>query len=264
VAVCANLDIKQDHNNTSTNNSNTRIPMKYSIVKAAVAATVGIMISGSLQAGNIPNSARTLTGGIGSGTTHGRIPSSHPGTRSRAPSYRNSRGADYTGHYRSGLSHRPSSSTLSTSSSGNRPGSVPGASRWNSHAQDNAGGRIPSSLPPAGGSGSRPDSVPGTSHWNSHAQDNAGSRIPSSLPPGGGSTIGSTSTGIPASVGTVGAPASLPPSLPDAASAGRVPTSIPPVASGGDGMPPSMPDVTAGHLPAAAAGGLDRRGGGRP
>jgi hypothetical protein len=228
VAVCANLDIKQDHNNTSTNNSNTRIPMKYSIVKAAVAATVGIMISGSLQAGNIPNSARTLTGGIGSGTTHGRIPSSHPGTRSRAPSYRNSRAADYTGHYRSGLSHRPSSSTLSSSS------------------------------------GSRPGSVPGASHWNSHAQDNAGSRIPSSLPPGGGSTIGSTSTGIPASVGTVGAPASLPPSLPDAASAGRVPTSIPPVASGGDGMPPSMPDVTAGHLPAAAAGGLDRRGGGRP
>jgi hypothetical protein len=241
--------------------------MNISIVKAAVAATIGIMISGSLQAGNTPNSARTLTGGIGSGTTHGRIHASHPGNNSRAPDYRNSRAADYTSLYRKGLSHRPASASLGTRSAGSRPGSVPGASRWNSHAQDNAGSRIPSSLPPAAGSGNRPDSVPGSSHWNSHAQDNAGSRIPSSLPPGGG-TIGSNNAGIPAAIGTGGAPDTLPPRLPDAASRGQIPASIPPVTTGGGGMPPSAPPLpsmpAAAQPPAAATAGLDRRGGGRP
>lgn len=71
--------------------------MNRKLLGSAVAAVVGIMISGSAYAGNPMNTARTMTTGIGSGTTHGRIPSSHPGTKSRATSYRNSNAANYQG-----------------------------------------------------------------------------------------------------------------------------------------------------------------------
>lgn len=210
--------------------------MTRKLLGATIAATIGIMLAGSVHAGNNPNTARTLTGGIGSGTTHGRIPASHPGTKSRATQYRNSHAADYASKYRSGLSHRPSNSVssaaASSSYSSRRPTSVPGADRWNEHAETNARSRIPTSLPPAGGGN------PGSS-------GSASAGIPSSV-----------STGIPSSVST-GMPG-LPPSLPDAASAGRVPTSIPPVSTGGGmpGLPASIPD--------AASAGLANRGKGRP
>jgi hypothetical protein len=59
---------------------------------------------------------------------------------------------------------------------------------------------------------------------------------------------------------------SLPPSLPDASSAGRVPATIPPANTGG-GMPasiPSMPEVTNTKIPDASAAGLANRGKGLP
>jgi hypothetical protein len=202
--------------------------MNRTLLNTAVAAVIGIMISGSVYAGNTPNSARTLTGGIGSGTTHGRVPSSHPGTKSRAASYRNNHAADYMSKYRSGLSHRPSSA--SSSSSSNRPTTVPGADRWNENAEANARSRIPASLPPTGGS--NPGSGTSTS---------AG--IPSSV-----------SAGIPSSVSTGGAPASLPPALPSGATGG--------MGMAGEHMSAHVPS----GVPDAAFSGLSKRpsGVGRP
>ena len=197
--------------------------MKIKLLGTTIAASIAIMLAGSVYAGNYPNTARTLTGGIGSGTTHGRIPASHPGTKSRASAHRNSHATDYMSKYRSGLSHRPSSSVSSAAAgrsySSQRPGSVPAADRWNEHAEANARNRIPASLPPAGGGN-----------------------------PGSG---GSASAGIPSS-GSAGMP-TLPPSLPDAASAGRVPTSIPPAGTGGGmpSLPASRPDAAAASPPPA-------------
>ena len=191
-----------------------RITMKRKLLKTTIAATIGIMLASSVHAGNYPNTARTLTGGIGSGTTHGRIPSSHPGTKSRAPAYRNSHAADYASKYRSGLSHRPTS--LPSGGSGNPSSLSTGASSSAStHIPS-----LPSSLPDAASAG----------------------RVPTSIPP----------------VSTGGGMPSLPPPLPDAASAGRVPTSIPPAGSGG-----SMPSLPA-SIPDAASAGLANRGKGRP
>jgi hypothetical protein len=206
-----------------------------------MATILGIMMSASVWAGNAANTTRTLTTGIGSGTTHGRIPGSHPGTKSRAASYRNSRAADYQSKYRNGLRHRPSGTVLtgsaSTSRSGNPPSSVPGADRWNENAEASARSRIPASLPPGGGREipDRPSSV---------------------------GTDLSSSTGS-------GRPETIRPSLPDASSAGRVPSSIPPASTGG-GMPDSIPDMpdlpgaATSRMPDAATSALDHRGGARP
>ena len=218
--------------------------MKQESLETTIAATVRIVLAGSANAGNNPNTARAMTGGIGSGATHGRIPSSHPGTKCRASGYRNSYAIGCTGKYRGGLgpgrSSAVSSAATSSSCSDRRPASVPGADRWSEHAETKARSRIPASLPLAGSG-------------NPGSGGNATAGIPSSV-----------STGTPSSVST-GMPG-LPPSLPDAASAGRVPISIPPVSTGG-GMSasiPAMPDATSTRIPDAAAAGLAKRGKGRP
>ena len=210
--------------------------MNRKLLNTAVAAAIGIMISSSAYAGNTPNSARTLTSGIGSGTTHGRVPSSHPGTKSRAAPYRNSNAADYMSKYRSGISHRPSSA--SSSNSGSRPTTVPGAGRWDENAEANASSRIPASLPPTGGS-------------NPGSGTSASAGIPSSVSTGIPSSV---STGIPSSASTGGAPASLPPALPTGATGG--------MEKAGGHMSTHAP----GGVPDAAFSGLSKRpsGVGRP
>lgn len=203
--------------------------MNRKVLNTAVAAVIGIMISGSIHAGNTPNTTRTLTRGIGSGITHGQIPSSHPGTKSRAAAYRNSNAADYTSKFRSGLSHRPTSS--GSSYSGKRPTSVPGADRWNANAEANARSRIPAGLPPTSGS-------------NPGSGASAGTGIPSSVSTGIPSSV---NTGIPSSVNTGGAPVGLPPALPAGATEGME------KASG------HMSTHVPGGVPDAAFSGLSNR-----
>lgn len=216
--------------------------MNRTYLNSAVAAVVSVMISGYAYAGNPMNSTRTLTTGIGSGTTHGRIPSSHPGAKSQAATYRNSNAADYQSKYRSGLSHRPSGtghSAASSTYSVSRPTSVPGAGRWNENAEANARSRIPSSLPPAGGS------------TNAGITSSVSTGVPSSVSTG---IPSSASTGRSSSVNTGTAPASLPPALPSGATAG--------MESAGEHISTHAP----GGIPDKAFSGLGNRpsGVGRP
>ena len=193
------------------------------------------------------------------------------------------------------------SSSRRSSGSYSRPSSFP--SRSSSYMSDTArsktADRLPSfaSFPPSGGNTSsslgvssssrsggipssvstgKPSSFPGqgSRHMNSTAASKTIGKLPSfnNFPPSGridsrttGISAASKGGGIPSSVST-GRPTSLPPSLPSAASAGRVPSSIPPVSTGG-GRPasiPSMPSASSTRIPAAASAGLGNRGKGRP
>jgi len=210
--------------------------MKKALLVSVVAAS-SFILGGSLQAGNNPNSARTLTSGIGSGTSHGKIPASHPySTRSKGTAKSGKSRSSYAGvsldNYRSGgYSNRPSSSSSrssaapssSSSSSHGKPIAFPGSSAIAEHA----------SSTPAGEKTAFPDSFPPSSERSS-----AG--IPSSV-----------SADIPSTV-THSAPASIPPALPDHAVSGM--------------------SMASDHIPAdraaAAFSGLERRptsvGGGHP
>ena len=224
--------------------------MKKSILFSCLAVS-SLALSGILHAGNLPNTARTLTGGIGSGTTHGRIPATHPATKSRAPDYRNSHAADYTAYYRQGISHQPSGSTTYA---GSRPDSFPGqgASHMNSSAVERTAGKLPQfdSFPPSR------DSHPGPG-------------IPSSATAGIPSTV---SPGIPSTV-TSGVPSTVSTGIPDGAGTG-IPATTPPVTTGQPAAIPALPafpEAATSHTPEAATAGFDaaadglaRRGGGRP
>lgn len=208
--------------------------MKKSIIISLLTVS-GLALSGIVHAGNLPNTARTLTGGIGSGTTHGRIPATHPATKSRAASHRNSHAADYTTHYRQGTSHQAA---------------IPGTA-----------------------AGSRPDSFPGrgTSHMNATATERTAGRLPEfdSFPPSGNSNPGSgINTGSPSSA-SPGIPTSVSTGIPDRVTTG-IPATTPPVSTGQPAAIPALPafpDTATNHRAAAAnaaADGLARRGGGRP
>jgi len=184
------------------------------------------------------------------------------------------------------------SSTRRSSSSYSKPSSFPGqgSSHMNAAASSKTADKLPifSSFPPSGGNNSGPGGVPssvstgipssfpgqGSSHMSDTALNKTVGKLPNlnSFPPSAGNHTGSggvsTSSmggGMPSSVST-GKPVSLPPSLPSAASAGRVPSTIPPVSTGGS-MPasmPSMPGTASTRIPDAAAAGLANRGKGRP
>ena len=184
------------------------------------------------------------------------------------------------------------SSTRRPSSSYNKPSSFPGqgSSYMNATASSKTAGKLPgfSSFPPSGGNnpgtGGVPSSVStgipssfpgqGSSHMSDTALNKTVGKLPNlnSFPPSvgnnpgsGGAPTSSTGGGMPSSVST-GTPVSPPPSLPSAASAGRVPSTIPPVSTGG-GMPaslPSMPSAASTRIPDASAAGLANRGKGRP
>jgi hypothetical protein len=208
--------------------------MKKSII-ISLLTVAGLALSGVGHAGNLPNTAHTMTGGIGSGTTHGRIPATHPATKSRAASHRNSYAADYTAYYRQGTTHQPSTPGSST---GSRPESFPGrgVQHMNATAAERTAGKLPQfdSFPPSG------NSNPGAG-MNPGRPSSASAGIPSSV-----------SAGIPDRV-TTGIPATTPP-----VSTGQ-PAAIPAL--------PAFPDAATNHRAAAAnaaADGLARRGGGRP
>ena len=197
--------------------------MKRKLLNTAVAAVIGIMISGSVYAGNTPNSARTLTSGIGSGTSHGRIPSSHPmSTRSSFSSRSSSASGDFLSRYRSGVSNRPSASS-SSSHSGGRPATFPGAGRLPTQAATQAS-----------------DAHAGiSSSWPISGSSNPGSSSSAGIP-------SSVSTGIPSSVST-GIPSSVSAGIPSSVSAG-IPASV---------SIPAPPSLPAGNFPGAASAGLD-------
>ncbi len=210
--------------------------MKKALLVSVVAAT-SFILSGALQAGNNPNSARTLTSGIGSGTTHGKIPASHPytsrskGTASSSKSRSSSAGVSLDNYRSGGYSNSPGSAS-------SRSSAAPASSSSSSHGK------------PAG--------FPGSSAIAEHAGSTpVGEKtaFPSGFPPSNGSSSGgipsSVSTGIPSTVIT-SAPSTLPPTLPDHATSGM--------------------SMASEHIPtdraAAAFSGLERRpasvGGGRP
>jgi len=133
--------------------------MNNKMMTLSLAVALGLALGSGAHAGNNPNSTRILTGGIGSGTTHGRIPSSHPATSSRAAEHRNSHAADYLAKYRNGLTHRPAASSgSSTLASSSRPTTIPAAlpEQALGHAPQSIGGQsggmspgtMPSSTPP--------------------------------------------------------------------------------------------------------------------
>lgn len=209
--------------------------MKKSALLGLLAAA-SVVLSTALQAGGLPNSTRTLTTGISSGTTASRVPGSHPyTTQSRASRSRNSSADISLSNYRRGYTAQSGSGHTAPSSAHGRPSSFPGH---------------------------------GSSHMNDMALGKTEGKLPSfsSFPPSrSNSPATAGSSGIPASA-TTAQPASLPPPLPDAAAAGRVPASIPPVSAGG-GMPaviPALPDAATTRIPDAAADGLANRGRGRP
>lgn len=208
--------------------------MNKTLLHAAVGAAIGLMISGSVNAGNPMNATRTLTTGIGSGTTSTGVRSSLPYNSSRAS--RNAAASKSYGNYEraysnhmSGQSNRPASSyhsSATTSSTGQgRPDSFPGSGAIGEHAGSTPAGSKTtfSTFPPANGN------------------SNAGH-------PGGGIPT-TVNAGIPASVNTGVAPASLPPALPSGAAAGmekagghmsaHVPGGVPDAAFSGMGNRPS-------------------------
>ena len=209
----------------------------------SVVAASSFILSGSLQAGNNPNSARTLTGGIGSGTSQGKIPASHPYTsRSKGTAKSGKSRSSYAGvsldNYRSGgYSNRPGSSSSrssaapSSSSRHGKPTAFPGSSAIAKHA----------SSTPAGEKTAFSGGFPPSSRSSS-----AG--IPSTVSAGIPSSV---STGIPSTV-THSAPSTIPPAFPDRATSG---------------MSLASDHIPAGHATSAFSG-LDRRptgvGGGRP
>jgi hypothetical protein len=208
--------------------------MNKTLLHAAVGAAIGLMISGSVNAGNPMNATRTLTTGIGSGTTSTGVRSSLPYNSSRASrnvaaskSYSNYERA-YSNHM-SGQSNGPGStyhSSATTPSTGQgKPDSFPGSSAIGGHASSTpAGSKTTFSVfPPANG-----NSNPGH--------------------PGGGIPA-TVSTAIPASVNTGAAAAGMPPALPSGAAAGierasghmsaHVPGGVPDAAFSGMGNRPS-------------------------
>jgi len=210
-----------------------------------IAAATGFFFGSMVQAGNLPNSARTLTSGIGSGTTTSRIPSSHPySSRSRGyassghsrSSYANSSLSNFA----NGISHRPDNSYRSGGS---------GSSYSRPVSPEQATGHVHTSIGGIGG--------------NSGVSNPPPSSIPAALPGQAAAHVPGSigASGISGTAGMTGAgsnppPASIPATIPGQA-AGHVPANI-----GGTGMsnlppasiPADIPTQAAGHVPGAMGG----------
>jgi hypothetical protein len=218
--------------------------MKKALILGIAAAT-GLILGSMVQAGNLPNTARTMTSGIGSGTTTSRVPSSHPySTRSR--------GYASSGHSRS--SYANSSLTNFANGSSHRPD--------NSHHSGGSGSSHSRPASPGQATGHVPTSIGGIG-GNSGVSNPPPSSIPATLPgQAAGHAPGSIGgSGMPGSAGMARAvssppPSSIPATLPGQA-AGHVPANI-----GGAGMgnpPPSsipatIPVQAAGHVPGTIGG----------
>jgi hypothetical protein len=221
--------------------------MKKSLILCIAAAT-GLVL-GSLAQAATPNSTRTLTTGIGSGTTTSRVPSSHPWS-SRSRGYansghsRNSRADRSLGNYAGGTSHRPADAYRSggSNSSYGRPGSIPAdiPSQATERVPTRIGGGTGVSNPP-------PSSIPA----------NIPARAAGHVPAGIGNSGMSGATGMSSAVSNP-PPVTIPAALPGQA-AGHVPATI---GSAGVSNPP--PSAIPANIPAQAAGHVPGTIGGRP
>ena len=215
--------------------------------------TIGLVSTGALlcsavQAGNNPNSTRTLTSGIGSGSTATGIKSSLP-YNSRA-SKRNSKADISTTNYRSGYSRRPahSYSTTGSTASGSRPTTIPAS------LPEQASGHTPSSIggKPASVGGTPPTSIPAT------IPSQAAGRVPTTIG-------GSAPVGLPTTIGAASGsgasftppPTSIPATIPGQA-ASHVPSAIGGSAGGGaaftpppTSIPATIPSQATSRVPAS-------------
>jgi hypothetical protein len=223
---------------------NLETPMKKTHILAIAAAT-GFLLGSIVQAGNLPNSARTLTSGIGTGTTASRIPSSHPYSS-------RSRGYASSGHSRSsyanssltnfakGSSHRPDNSYRSGAS---------GSSDSRPVSPEQATGHVPTSI--GGIAGNRGVTNPPPTSIPANLPGQAAGHAPGSI---GG-------PGISGTAGMTGAvsnppPASIPATITGQA-AGHVPANIGVTAMGNlppSSIPADIPVQAAGHVPGAIGG----------
>jgi hypothetical protein len=206
-----------------------------------LSAAFGMILSSLADAGNAPNSTRTLTTGIGSGTTTSRIPGSLP--YSTRATRRNSHAERSISNFSNRYSHRRDS--------GYRSAAAPAVS-----------GK-PTTFPGSGAIGKHAGSTPAVGN----------TAFPAGFPPArnaapAGISSGSVSTGIPAAVSL---PAAVPGSvtLPSGTVSTGRPATIPPVNTGGGAgsLPamPALPPQATQHMPDAATSALGRRGnGGRP
>jgi hypothetical protein len=226
--------------------NNLETLMKKALILAITAAT-GLILGSVAQAGNSPNTARTLTSGIGSGTTTSRVPSSHPyASRSRGYASSGHSRSSYANrsltNFANGSSHRPDNSFHSgdSGSSYSRPASIP------ANLPEQATGHVPTSIGGNSGvSNPPPSSIPAT------LPGQAAGHVPGSI---GRSGI-SGSTGMTSAISNP-PPASIPATIPGQA-AGHVPANI-----GGAGMgnlpphsiPANIPDQAAGRVPGAIGG----------
>jgi hypothetical protein len=181
----------------------------------SIIACLSVLVISNAPAGNTPNSARTLTTGIGSGTTHGRVPTTLP--YNTHATKRNSKASISSDNFDNRYTHRlstPAISSSSTSSSSRRPTTIPAT------IPSQAAGHVPTSIggnPGTPGSGSAgfstpPSSIPAT--ISSQAAD----RVPTSI----GSATGTSTHG---NAGFSTPPTSIPATLPSQAT-GHAPTSI--------------------------------------
>ena len=187
------------------------------LVLISLAGAITLALAGNALAGNSPNTARTLTGGIGLSSSHSRVPTGLPYNTSRAVKRSSKANSVLEGvnlnRYRGGISNRPLLP-------GGNPGTASGSSRPTS---------IPATLPSQAG-GHPPATIGG------RPSDSGGGYIPSTTPPTGiPATLPSqTGTHPPAMIG--GKPTDI--------DVGSRPSGTPPTA-----IPATLPSQTAGHPP---------------
>jgi hypothetical protein len=169
--------------------------MKKSII-LGLAAT-GILLCGAAQAANNPNTTRTLTSGIGGGTTVSGVNSSLP-YNSHA-SKRSSKADVSLTNYRSGYSRRPaqSFSTTTSTASSSQPTSIPAT------IPSQAASIVPSTIgASSSSSGGIVGSTPPTT-IPANIPSQAASIVPFTTPPTGipANIPGQAAGNVPASIG---------------------------------------------------------------
>lgn len=185
----------------------------------SIIACLSMLGACNALAGNTPNGARTLTTGIGSGTTHGRVPATLP--YNAHATKRNSKASISSDNFDNRYSHQPTSVTASKSTGSSyrqpttRPGSIP--SQAADHVPAAIGGKPVTSGNGSAGFSTPPGSIPAS------IPAQAAEHVPTSIGPT--STGGASGTSAHSNAGFVTPPASIPATLPSQAT-GHAPASI--------------------------------------
>ncbi len=180
----------------------------------SIIACLSVLITSHALAGNTPNGTRTLTTGIGSGTTHGRVPTTLP--YNAHATKRNSKASISSDNFDNRYSHQPTSATASKSTDSSYrqlttiPASIP--SQATDHVPATIGGKPATSGNGSAGFSTPPSSIPAS--IPSQATDH----VPAAIG-GKSATYGNGSAGFSTP------PSSIPATLPSQAT-GHAPTSI--------------------------------------